>query len=192
MACPSWETTMRARLIVLLVAILLVAGFAALNSAEIMRPTPLNFGAFTTDAPLGAILLGLLAVALLVFLASSAAAGARMRNTENRYHRELQVQRDLAEREEASRFTQLPQHFDNHVREARQRDALVSTEFEKSMLQSHRELRHQLEQIHHTLSTRLGELESRMDARLERLGPSVDAAHRPVDVEVAPRDRVKV
>lgn len=185
---------MRARLLLLLVAILLVAGFAALNSAEIMRPTPLNFGLFTTDAPLGAILLGLLAVALLVFLASAAASAARMQAIENRYHRELQVHRDLAEREEASRFTQLRQHFDNHVREARQRDSMVSTEFEKSMLQSHRDLRHQLEQIHHTLATRLGELESRMgtDTRVERVGPAVDVGHRPVDVTVPARDRVKL
>jgi uncharacterized integral membrane protein len=183
---------MRARLVLLLVAILLVAGFAALNSAEIMRPTSLNFGAFTTDAPLGAILLGLLAVALLVFLVSSAAANARMRATENRYHRDLQVQRDLAEREEASRFTQLRQHFDTHLGENRRREALVSSEFEKSMLQSHRDLRNQLEQIHHTLTTRLGELESRTDPRLDRPGPAMDVPHRPVDVEVPPRDRVKV
>lgn len=183
---------MRARLVLLLVAILLVAGFAALNSAEIMKPTALNFGLFTTDAPLGAILVGLLAVVLLVFLAASAAANARMRDTENRYHRELQVQRDLAEREEASRFTQLRQHFDNHLRENRQRDALVSTDFEKNMIQGHRELRNQLEQIHHTLATHLGEMERRMEARLERLSPAVDVAHRPVEVEVAPRDRVNM
>jgi DNA anti-recombination protein RmuC len=184
---------MRARLVLLLVAILLVAGFAALNSAEIMRPTTLSFGVATATAPLGAILLGLLAVALLVFLASSAAANVRMRTTENRYHRELQVQRDLAEREEASRFTQLRQHFDNHLRESRQRDAVASTEFEKSMLQSHRDLRNQLEQIHHTLATRLGELESRTDARLERPDPAVDVTHRQVNVEdVSARDRVKV
>ncbi|HWI78106.1 MAG TPA: hypothetical protein VNS31_02840, partial [Ramlibacter sp.] len=110
---------------------------------------------------------------------------------ENRYHRELQTQRDLAEREEASRFTQLRQHFDNHLRESRQRDALVSTEFEKGMLQSHRDLRNQLEQIHHTLDTRLGQLESRLEGRLERVNP-VDVSHRAVDVEVPPRDRVKV
>ncbi|MDB5882247.1 MAG: hypothetical protein JWP43_2125 [Ramlibacter sp.] len=183
---------MRARLVLLLVAILLVAGFAALNWAEIMRPTSLSLGVFSTDAPLGAILLGLLAVALLVFLASNAAAGARMKTTENRYHRELQVQRDLAEREETSRFTQLRQHFDNHLREGRQRDAVASTEFEKSMLQSQRDLRNQLEQIQHTFATRLGELESRLDGRLERASPAVDVSHRTVDVEEVPlRDRAK-
>ena len=181
---------MRSRFVLLLVAILLVAGFAALNSAEIMKPSPVNFGLFTADAPLAAIMLGLLAVALLVFLASAAAASARMRDIENRYHRDLQVQRDLAEREEASRFTQLRQHFDEHLRENRQRDAIVSTEFERNMIQGHRELRGQLEQLHHTLATRLGELESRLDARLGRLAPVAEVERRAV--EVAPPDRVKV
>ena len=41
---------MRARLVLLLVAILLVAGFAALNWGEFMRTSPLNFGLFQTDA----------------------------------------------------------------------------------------------------------------------------------------------
>jgi hypothetical protein len=184
---------MRARFVLLLVAILLVAGFAALNAQEIMRPSQLNFGIFQTEAPMGAILLGLLAVALLVFLASAAASAARMRAFETRYHRDLQAQRDLAEREEASRFTQLRQHFDDQLAATRLRDPIVSTEFERNMIQSQRELRQQLEHLHHTLATRLGELENRMDARLERLGtPALDVARRPVDVELGPRDRVKV
>ena len=46
---------MRTRTILLVVAILLVAGFAALNWPEIARSTPLSFGIFVTDAPLGAV-----------------------------------------------------------------------------------------------------------------------------------------
>lgn len=181
---------MRARLVLLLLAILLVAGFAALNSAEFMRTSDLNFGLFRTDAPLGAILLGLLTLGLLAFLVSSAAMSSRLMTTENRYSRELQVQRDLADKAEASRFTELRQHLDNHFREGRQRDALASTEFEKSLMQSHREMHTQLEQIHHTLATRLGELESRTEARAERVGPAVDVPHRPADAPM--RDRAKV
>jgi hypothetical protein len=180
---------MRARLVLLLVAILLVAGFAALNWTEFMRNTPLNFGLFTTDAPLGALLLGLLGVGVILFLLSSAVTSSRMMHTENRYSRDVQAQRDLAERAEASRFTELRQHLDNHFRDSRQREALVSAEFEKSMLQSQRDLRGQLEQLQHTLAARLGELESRMEARLERVSPAVDVSPRPVDLP--PRDRVK-
>jgi uncharacterized integral membrane protein len=177
---------MRARLVLLIVAILLVTGFAALNWGEFTRSTPLNFGLFQMDGPLGAILLGLLGLGLLLFLVSSAALRSRMLITENRYTRDLQAQRDLADKAEASRFTELRQHLDNHFRESRQRETLASAEFEKSMLQSQRELHAQLEQLHHALVSRLGDLEN----RVERSGPVVDVPHRPLDVP--PRDRAKV
>ena len=80
----------------------------------------------TIDAPLGAILLGLLGLVLLFSLSSSATLGARMMVTENRYTRDLEAQRDLADKAEASRFTDLRQHLDTHLRESRQREALLS------------------------------------------------------------------
>jgi hypothetical protein len=181
---------MRARLILLLLVVLAVAGFAALNWGEVMRPSSLNFGLFRMDAPLGAILLTLLAVGVLAYMIGSAALRSRMMITENRYTRDLQVQRDLADKAEASRFTELRQYLDSHFRDHRQREAMVSTEFEKSMMQSQRDLRSQMEQLHHTLATRLGELETRMNARLERFGPADDVRHRPI--EVPPRESVKL
>ena len=45
---------MRSRSVLLVVAILLVAGFAALNWSEVVRPSPLLFGPVVMDAPLGA------------------------------------------------------------------------------------------------------------------------------------------
>lgn len=181
---------MRARLIFLVLAIVLVSGFAALNWAEFSRTSPLNFGFFVMDAPLGTIMLGLLVLGLLAFIVSSGVLRSRMMITENRYTRDLQAQRDLADKAEASRFTELRQYLDSHFRENRQRDAVVSTEFEKSMLQSQRELRGQLEQMNQTLAKRLSELEGRMEARMDRFSPPVvDTASRPVDV--TPRDHVK-
>src|SRR4051812_42022218 len=53
---------MRARVVLLVVAILLIAAFAALNWSEVTRTSPLLFGPVVMDAPLGAILLGLLAL----------------------------------------------------------------------------------------------------------------------------------
>jgi hypothetical protein len=182
---------MRARLVILVIAILLVAGFAALNWAEVVRTSPLNFGLFVMDAPLGGILLSLLGLGLVIYLISSGLLRSRMMITENRYTRDLQVQRDLADRAEASRFTELRQYLDTHFRENRQRDAVVSTEFEKNMLQGQRELRAQLEQMNRMLAARLGETDVRSDSRLERTDPVVgDAAARPADVP--PRDRVKL
>ena len=84
---------MRSRFVLLLVAILLIAGFAALNWSEVNRQSPLLFGPFVMEAPLGAILLSLLALAVVVF-ALSAASMRTSTLLESRHHsRELEAQR---------------------------------------------------------------------------------------------------
>jgi hypothetical protein len=181
---------MRARLIFIFVAILLLAGFSALNWSEINRTAPLSFGVITAQARPGLILLGLLVLTLAVFLVSSATQEARYLMEHRRHAKALEAQRILADTAEASRFTDLRQHLDTHLRENRQREAIAATEFEKAMVQSQRELRTQLEQMNHALATRLGEIESRIDSRLEQVNPAADVTPRPVDVPL--RDRVKV
>ena len=161
---------MRSRFILLVVAILLIAGFAALNWSEIIRPSPLWFGFVVADAPLGAILLGLLALATIVF---ALWAGTLRTNSliESRHHmKEMEAQRALADKAEASRFTELRGHIDTHLRELRERDAIAVTEMEKARLEHRRELHGQLEQINRTLAARLNELEHRIESRFERMG----------------------
>ena len=123
-------------------------------------------------------------------MSSSSAARCRSRATcWNRAatHKTLQAQRDLAEKAEASRFTDLRQQLDTHLRENRQRESIVASEFEKAMVQNQRELRSQLDAINRTLDGRLNELESRLDARLERLQP----ARVDVPADVTPREPVR-
>jgi hypothetical protein len=164
---------MRTRSIVLIVAILLVAAFAALNWGEMVRPTALSFGLFVTEAPLGAILLALLAVTLVLFLASTAAMRTQSLIEYRQHHKTLEAQRELADKAEASRFVDLRQHMDTQLREMRERDTISASEFEKSRTEAQREIRTQLEQINRTLAARLNEMESRLDARLGGSGAPV-------------------
>jgi hypothetical protein len=115
-------------------------------------------------------MLGLLAVAVVLFAIFSAATRTRYLMESRRHFKDLEAQRALADSAEASRFTDLRQHMDTQLRELRQRDAIAATEFEKAMVNSQRELRTQLEQMNRLLMSRLGELESRLDTRFERLG----------------------
>lgn len=161
---------MRTRTIALVVAILLVAGFAALNWAEIIRPTPLLFGPVVADAPLGLILLGLLALTLVLFLASSAAIRTQSLMDYRHHQKTLEAQRELADKAEASRFTDLRQHLDTHLKEMRERDAHAATEFDKAMVQNRREMQAHMEQMNRMVSARLNELEHRLESRLERIG----------------------
>lgn len=161
---------MRARFILLVIAILAVAAFAALNWSEFTRTSPLWFGAVVMDAPLGLIMLSLLGLALLAFIISAATMRTRSLVESRHHYKTLEAQRTLADKAEASRFTELRQHLDTQLRELRQRDAIAATEFEKSMVGSQRELRSQLEQMNRMLTQRLAELETRLDSRFERLG----------------------
>ncbi len=176
---------MRSRSILLIVAILLVAGFAALNWAEIIRSSPVWFGPFVMDAPLGAILLGLLALAIVVF----AVAAGTMRTqslVESRHHyKTLEAQRELADKAEASRFTDLRQHLDTQLSALRERDTVAASEFEKAMAQNQREMRTQLEQINRTIAARLTELEHRLDSRLGSAPAHVVSTH-PVSTHATP------
>ncbi|HYF42494.1 MAG TPA: hypothetical protein VEA35_08605 [Ramlibacter sp.] len=160
---------MRARFVVLVLAILLVAGFAAQNWSEITRSSTLNFGILQSEGSMGLILLSLLGLTLLLFLAS--AITSRTQNLiESRQHaKALQAQRDLADRAEASRFTELRQLLDSHLRESKQRDTIQHTEFEKALSQHQKDTRTQIEQLSHVLNTRIGEMETRLETRLQRL-----------------------
>jgi hypothetical protein len=154
---------MRSRLVLLIVAILLVAGFAALNWSEVMRPAPLLFGAFVADAPLGAILLGLLALAVVAFTVSAGSIRTRSLLESRHHYKELEAQRLLADKAEASRFTELRTYLDENLREMRERDRLLTTELQ-------RELRTHGEATNRMLAARLNELEHRMESRFERAG----------------------
>lgn len=161
---------MRSRFILLVIAILLIAGFAALNWSEVIRPSPLLFGPVVADAPLGAILLGLLALAVVVF-ALSAASMRTHSLLESRHHmKELEAQRALADKAEASRFTELRSHIDTHLKEQRERESITVSELNSAMLQNQRELSGKIEQLNRSLAARLSELEHRLESRFERAG----------------------
>ena len=154
---------MRSRLIVLLIAILLVAGFAALNWSEFLRLTPLSFGVLVMEAPLGLILLSVLTLTLIAFLISSAHTQTVSLLDSRQHAKELHAQRELADKAEASRFTDLRQQLDVQMREIHERETAAAAEIEKAVAAGQRELRSQLELINRTLATRLGEIESRLD-----------------------------
>jgi uncharacterized membrane protein YccC len=182
---------MRGRIAFIVLAVLVVAAIAALNWSEFTRPEQLSFGVTTATVPIGTLMLVLMGIVLAVFLVSSAIQESRYLLDHRRHTRALHAQRELAEKAEASRFTDLRTQLDTHLRESKQRDAMVATEFEKRLMQSHNELRAQLERMHQMIATRLGEIESRVgsvprDVRVEPATPVTPV--EPLDN----RDRVRL
>src|SRR5512135_604720 len=63
------ENPMRGPMLLLILAAFVVGAFAELNLSAFSAPTALSFGFGTVQAPLGLILLGMMASRLVVFLA---------------------------------------------------------------------------------------------------------------------------
>jgi uncharacterized integral membrane protein len=194
---------MRARAILLVLAVVLLAGFAAQNWTEITRPVPLTFGVLQQSAPLGLILLVLLGVAAILFIGYAGSLRTRHLLESRDHARALHAQRELADKAEASRFTDLRQMLDTHMRESRQREATMNAELDKRLGQHHRELRDELQRLTQLMSGRL----TQMERHLEPPGPGLDPMRprpampvedrtvierRPADEPVmeAPRERI--
>src|SRR5262245_22153657 len=105
------------RTVLLLVVLAAVAAFAALNWGAFLAPTTLSLGVAEVHAPLGLIMLGLIAVITVFFLGYLVYLQTTVLMESRRHAKELQAQRELADQAEASRFTELRAHLDSRLDE---------------------------------------------------------------------------
>ena len=118
---------MRFRTIVLILFVFLVAGFVALNLGEFTRVSPLNLGVATVSVPLGLVMLILLAIVTVAFLGVTLyMQSSNLIETRN-YARELATQRELADKAEASRFTELRHYLDTQAAAEQRRESAADT-----------------------------------------------------------------
>jgi len=95
------------RTLILFVVILFIGLFAAINWAVFTALTPISLGFTTVQAPLGLIMLGLVAFLSVLFTVWVIMLQATSLRDARRQTKELQAQRDLADRAEASRIAEL-------------------------------------------------------------------------------------
>lgn len=153
------------RTAVLLVVVLLIAALAALNWGLLVSPTLMSIGFMQVTAPFGLIMLGLTAllgiffVAYVVYLQSSILLETR------RHTKEMQTQRDLADKAEASRFTELRNFLETqenaHMARNAERHAALLARIE----QVEAAARARAEQTDNTIAAHIGQLEDRIDRR---------------------------
>jgi hypothetical protein len=98
---------MRARTLIVLLMIALVAVFTVLNWGVFVTPTALSLGFMSVDAPLGLVMLALLALLVLAFAIYMALWQSTVLAETRAHTKEMQAQRELADQAEASRFTEL-------------------------------------------------------------------------------------
>lgn len=103
---------MHLRSIVLLLTVLAIAVLAALNWPALATPSLVSLGIMVFEAPLGLIMLSLTALLAVFFVAYVLSLQGSVLMETRRHAKEMQVQRELADRAEASRFTELRSFLD--------------------------------------------------------------------------------
>jgi uncharacterized integral membrane protein len=156
---------MKLRTVLLLLVMLAVVLFAALNWAVITTPTTLSLLVTTVEAPLGLVLLGMLVLLSGLFVVF---AGYLQTTTllEARQHaKELQAQRKLADQAEASRLAELQNLLNSALLRLEQQSQENRSAVQARLDQMEQNLRAAVTQEGTTLSAYIGELEDRLEQR---------------------------
>ena len=156
---------MRIRTLLLVVLVLAVVLFAALNWATFTTPTALSLGVTTVQAPLGLIMLCLLAAATALFLAWVIYLQGSVLLETRRQAKELQTQRDLADKAEASRFTELRQFMSAELARVTQASSETRSNLLSRLDALEQRQRAVIEQTGNSLAAAVGELEDRLERR---------------------------
>ncbi|PWW48852.1 hypothetical protein [Melaminivora alkalimesophila] len=98
---------MNLRTLFLLLIVVAIGALAALNWTTLSTPTTVSLGVTSIVAPLGLLMLGLTAVLAVFFVAYVLALHGSVLVETRRHTKELSAQRELADKAEASRFTEL-------------------------------------------------------------------------------------
>lgn len=158
-----------ARTISLLVIALLIVLLAALNWTTLVTPTLISLGVTSVTAPLGLIMLGLTVLLAILFVAYVLTLQGSVLMETRRHNRELQNQRDIAEKAEASRLAELRVSMDAQL----QQHALDMRVARDGLLQRIDRLQQgfeqRMEQSDNSTAAYMGQIED----RLHRGGPLV-------------------
>ena len=154
---------MKTRTLFLILVLVAIGGFSALNWNAFLTPTSLNLGLAEVQAPLGLIMLGALVMVAGVFMVYILYLQTTVLLDTRQHTKELQSNRKLADQAEASRFTELRGFLEAELKRQLAQDAQSLTAVVARIDQLERDLRTAVEQSGNSLAASLGELEDRLD-----------------------------
>ena len=151
------------RTILLLIIAIVIAGLAALNWGVLSAPSEVNLGLTTIQAPLGILMLALTVLLCVLFIAYVLSLQGSVMLEARRHNKEMTAQRELADKAEASRFTELRSFLEAEFarrggHKGESQDAVL-----ERVGQLDRDLRVVIEQSANSLAACVGELEDRLD-----------------------------
>jgi uncharacterized integral membrane protein len=154
---------MKTRTLFLILVLVAIGGFSALNWNAFLTPTSLNLGLAEVQAPLGLIMLGALVMVAAVFMVYILYLQTTVLLDTRQHTKELQSNRKLADQAEASRFTELRGFLEAELKRQLAQDAESRAAVVARIDQLERDLRSAVEQSGNSLAASLGELEDRLD-----------------------------
>jgi uncharacterized integral membrane protein len=161
---------MKIRTVILIVGVLLVASFSALNLNEILRPTSINLGVAAVEAPLGLVLLGLMVAMLCFFLIAMVLLQTGHLMELRHTTKELKEQRVLADQAEQSRFTELSHLLKSQASTQQAQQASADQTLFAHMAELEQKLLTRLDESHNGLAAAIGEMEDRIERQVKSLG----------------------
>ena len=159
----------------LIVIFAAIAVFAALNWSTFSEPTLLSLGVATVEAPLGLIMLGMVAALAAIFLVYVLYMQTAVLMESRRQSRELQANRELADKAEASRFTELRAYIESELQAIGTRDAEHKAAIIARVDQLERAMRKSVEESGNTLAAYIGEIENRLEDATGKTRPILPA-----------------
>ncbi len=154
---------MKAPTLVLMVVLALIVVFAAVNWSVIMTPTTVSLLVADVQAPLGLVLLGVTVLITALFLIFVVYLQTNVLLDARRHSRELGAQRELADKAEASRFTDLRSYLDVELRKLGEQVAESRLGVIGRVDLAQQDLRTTIEQSGNSVSAYIGELEDRLE-----------------------------
>ena len=156
---------MHVRTLIISITTLAIAALAALNWAALSAPASVSLGVASIEAPLGLIMLGLTTLLGAVFLAYVFYLHSSVMLEARRHNKEMTAQRELADKAEASRFTELRVFLEAQQQQelAAQKESAAALSARLDQLEKALEAR--AEQSDNGIAAQIGELEDRLERR---------------------------
>jgi len=155
---------MNLRTFLIALTFVLLALFALLNWGAFSAPTALSLGFTQVQAPLGLIMLVITGLVSGLFLVYIVFQQAGVILEARRYAKELQTHRELADKAEASRFTET--YLTDELRKVQSQRAGEAEQMNTRLQQLEQHILDKLDESTRALSAYLGEVDDKLDRSL--------------------------
>jgi hypothetical protein len=153
----------------LLLALVFLGVFVIANWGVLTAPTALSFILFSGNGPLGIVLLAMMLGLALLFALYLMSLRTSMFVGGRRHAQELRAQRELADRAEASRLTELRTHFDREFEQVRSEIRAIGAQMTARGDGIEQRLLESLTETTNTLSAYVAEVDDKLSRALPRL-----------------------